>query len=166
MNLIAQLNQVGSDAGALRIGYLAVAALSCYGLWAFIRWFLSGPIRPDPWEDRVAAEIANDETTPLCHRCLVPNEPLANFCSQCGAPVGEYTNWLPYPCLFSIGHTLRLGTSGEFKHSPLTITGFFLFSFAEYAVFAPIYWFSLLWGLFHQRQPSSSIEQQPTNSVE
>jgi hypothetical protein len=89
----------------------------------------------------VAEDVEKDEAMPLCHRCLSPHDPLRNFCAQCGAPVGEYTNWLPYPYLFSIGHTMRIGTAGEYRRSAFIIFGFFLLAFAEYAFFAPVYWF-------------------------
>ena len=166
MNLFAQFNAEGAYSSELEVGYIAATVLACYGLWAFIRWFFTGPLRPDPWDDRIEAEIARDEAVPLCHRCLASHESLANFCSQCGAPVGQYTNWLPFPRLFSIGYTLRLGTSGDFKHSPMVIAGFFLLSIAEHDVFAPVYWFSFLWGLFRRRQPNSTADQPPPDSVE
>jgi hypothetical protein len=98
----------------------------------------------------VAAEIAGEDSTPVCHRCLTPHSAEVYFCPECGAPVGTYTNWLPFPYLFSIGHTLRIGTEGTFKRSPLVIAGFFLFSLAEYTVFAPVYWVQFL---KHVRSP-------------
>src|SRR5438046_7299792 len=104
---------------------LAIAILLCVGLWRLIRWLFSGHPPPDPWSEEVAAEIAKDDAVPLCHRCLAPHDSQVDFCPECGAPVGSYTNWLPYPCLFSIGHTLRIGSSGDFRRSPLTIAGFF-----------------------------------------
>src|SRR5882672_8890806 len=109
----------GNGDPALSFDAFAMVALFCGGCWAFIRWLSNAPITPDPWGDQVAAEIAKDETPPLCHRCLTPQEPLADFCPDCGAPVGMYTNWLPYPSLFSVGDALRMGTSGTFKSSTL-----------------------------------------------
>ena len=150
----------------LLVGAFGLFALFCCGCWAFIRWVSKGPSTPEPWDDQVAAEIAKDETPPLCHRCLTPHHPLANFCPDCGAPVGTYTNWLPYPYLFSIGHALRTGTSGNFKRSPLTIIGFFVFSLAEYAFFAPLYWFMFLRNLFRQRQSDPPSERQPPASAD
>lgn len=124
-----------------------VVAICCVVIWRLIDWFTSGRPEAEPWDDPVSAEIAKDDVTPLCHRCLTPNDPLTDFCSECGAPVGTYTNWMPFPYLFSLGHTLRLGTAGEFKRSPLTVMGFFLLSLIEYTVFAPVYWFMLVKGL-------------------
>ena len=146
MILLGQSDYLTEDP-TTRVGVLAIAILLCLGLWKLIRWLFNGPQQPDPWSDEVATEIAKDDAVPLCHRCLAPHESWVDFCPDCGAPVGPYTNWLPYPYLFSIGHTLRIGTSGDFRHSPLTIAGFFLLGIAEYALFAPVYWFILLKGL-------------------
>ena len=146
MILIAQSNDLPEDPAAPG-GILAIAILLCLGLWMLIRWLFTGPPRPDPWSDEVAAEIAKEDAVPLCHRCLAPHDSRVDFCPDCGAPVGPYTNWLPYPYLFSIGHTLRIGASGDFRRSPLTIVGFFCLGIAEYALFAPVYWFMLLKGL-------------------
>src|SRR2546425_9247349 len=129
MTVFAQINR-GASNPEMTLGFLAICALAGYGIYPLIRWLLSGPSAPEPWGADIAAEIAKEEAIPLCHRCLSPHDPLADFCSNCGAPVGQYTNWLPYPYLFSIGHTLRMGTTGEFKHSPLTILGFILLELA------------------------------------
>jgi hypothetical protein len=151
MNLFAQLDG-GATNQELRIAILAVAVVLGLCLWRMIRWLAKGPILPDPWDEQVAAEVARDEAPALCHHCLAPHDSLVNFCPDCGAPVGAYTNWLPYPWLFSVGYTLRAGTSGNFKRSPLTIIGFFLFGAAEYSFFAPIYWFRFLQNLSRPRE--------------
>jgi hypothetical protein len=72
-------------------GLLGVAAICGYAIWAFARWFFGGSVRPDPWDDQVTQEVAEEEATPLCHRCLTPHHRLANFCPSCGAPVGRRT---------------------------------------------------------------------------
>ena len=156
---LGQLSYLTVDP-ATRVGLLAIAILLCFGLWMLIRWLFSGPPQPDPWSDEVAAEIAKDDAVPLCHRCLAPHDSSLDFCPDCGAPVGPYTNWLPYPYLFSIGHTLRIGTSGDFRRSPLTIAGFFCLGIVEYALFAPVYWFMLLKGL-SDRGPSNAPSDPP-----
>ena len=78
MILIAQSNYLTEDP-ATRGGILAIAILLCLGLWRLIRWLFSGPLRPDPWSDDVAAEIAKDDAVPLCHRCLAPHDSLVVF---------------------------------------------------------------------------------------
>jgi hypothetical protein len=145
--MLASLAGGGAQSPEMIIGSLAVVVLVCFGIWRFVHWLMDGPPGPDPWDQQVAEELRQDDATPLCHRCLTPHDQRTDFCPQCGAPVGDYTNWLPYPYLFSVGHTLRIGTTGEYRHSPLTVSGFFLLAVAEYTLFAPIYWFVVLRGL-------------------
>jgi hypothetical protein len=159
MMLFGQTDSVSGDP-ATRAGILAIAILLCLGLWRLIRWLFSGTPPPDPWSDEVAAEIAKDDAVPLCHRCLAPHDSRVDFCPECGAPVGAYTNWLPYPYLFSIGHTLRIGASGDFRRSPLTIAGFLCLGIVEYALFAPVYWFMLL-KVLSVRGPSNAPSDPP-----
>lgn len=137
-------------------GLLLFVVLGGCVIWLFVRWLMDGPIRPDPWDQQVAEDLDKADATPLCHRCLLPHDSLTNFCPRCGAPVGEYTNLLPYPYLFSIGHTMRIGTAGEYRRSPLTIVGFFLLAIAEYAFFAPVYWFMFIRRLNQPEPPVTS----------
>jgi hypothetical protein len=140
------------------IGVLAILVLCSCCLVKLVRWFLGQPTQSDPWSKEIAFEIAAESSIPVCHRCLTPHDPQVDFCPDCGAPVGTYTNFLPYPYLFSIGHTLRIGTNGDFKRSRLTITGFLIFSLVEYAIFAPIYWFIFLKNLSRQSPSYPSVE--------
>ena len=157
---------LGQTAGGLgdpnrMVGLLGVSVLLGYATWALARWFLSSPTKPDPWDEQVSAELADGECEPLCHRCLSSHAPLANFCPKCGAAVGTYTNWLPFPYLFSIGHTLRIGTSESFNRSPLTIIGFFLLSIAEYTLLAPVYWIALIRNLRRFDRPGEPNSSGP-----
>ena len=136
------------------VGFLAAFGIVCYLFVRVLKAALSRPLSPDPWDEQISADLAEGNGTPICHRCLAPHDPLANFCTDCGAPVGKYTTLLPYPYLFAIGHTLRIGTSGTFRRTPLTIVGFIILSIAEYAVFAPIYWIRFLLNLSHERLSS------------
>lgn len=129
---------------------MAVVVLTVLGLWRLGRWFFTGPRPPDPWDAQVTADLETEEVKPLCHRCLAPHEPGVYFCPGCGAPVGMYTNWLPFPYIFSLGHVLRQGASGDFRRTPITLGGFWLLSLAEYTVLAPVYWYRLYRS---QRQP-------------
>jgi len=148
--------QIGQ--GELTVGLIGLVAVAACGIWGLARWLVSGPASPEPWDDQIAAAVEGENALPLCHLCLTQQNGSADFCSECGAPVGQYTNWLPYPYLFSIGHTLRIGTTENFKRSPLIILGFILFALAEYMLFAPVYWFLFLRNLFRQRRlpPSES----------
>jgi len=156
------LGQTGGMTNSeLLVGFLGISVLCGYGLWAFTRWFLSAPCQPDPWGKEISAELAEDNCTPLCPHCLSPHQRSAQFCPQCGAAVGAYTNWLPFPRLFSVGQTLRIGTNENFKHSPLVVAGFFVFSLSEYGPFAPVYWFKLIGNL---RKPACSTPSEHLES--
>ena len=165
MILLGQLNFV-TDPPDRRIGMLAIAGLAAYGIWVFVRWMLQGPKTPDPWDDGVAAEIENENATPLCPHCLARHGELDHFCPDCGGPVGAYTNLMPFPYLFSVGHLLRIGTDGTFKRSRFLIVGFFLFAIAEYAVLAPVYWFMLLKNITRLRSSNRSEVEPPVESRE
>jgi len=161
MILFGQLSHGNSDQELL-VGILMVAALvGC--CWVLVQWVRRGPTRPDPWDASIASEIERNESAPLCHRCLTAHDSAADFCPVCGVTVGQYTNLLPYPYLFSVGHTLRIGTSGEYKRSPLTVCGFFLISLAEYTLFAPLYWVLLLWRLGNPREHTEPQGQSPSS---
>ncbi len=142
---------------------LAVTVVGCIGLWRFAHWLLDGPPPPEPWDEQVSAAMAQDEATPVCCRCLEPHPSSADFCPTCGAPVGTYTNLLPFPYLFSLGDLLRVGTSGEFHRTPLTIAGFVLLGLAEYTVFAPYYWFMFLRNL-NRPTPASAAPSAPAST--
>jgi hypothetical protein len=133
------------------VGVIAIVVFTLYALVQLLKRLTSGPIAPDPWDAETTAKLEDANTSVLCHHCLVPNEPLADFCENCGAPVGKYTNYLPFPQVFSIGHALRVGTAGEYKRSPIAVLGYFLLALGEYTVFAPVYWFWLL-----RRMPSKA----------
>lgn len=135
---------------------LAIAILLGLAIWRCVKWMLAAKPGPDPWDETTAAELKRDEAVPLCHHCLSPHDASTEFCHECGTPVGQYTNWLPFPQLLSIGHVLRTGTSGDFKRTPLTILGFMAFSCVQYALFAPIYWIVFLRRLFRQPHPEQS----------
>lgn len=143
------------------VAILAAAGLIGFALWRGIRWILETKPTPDPWDEMTAAELMQDEAVPLCHHCLSPHDTSIDFCRECGTPVGQYTNWLPFPQLFSIGHVLRTGTNGDFKRTPLTVLGFMLFSFEQYALFAPIYWIIFLRTILGQHRQPPSKEPPP-----
>ena len=133
------------------VGLIAIIVLTLYAFILLLKRITTGPVSPDPWDAEIAAKLEDANMQVLCHRCLVPNEPLADFCENCGAPVGKYTNYLPFPQVFSIGHALRVGTEGEYKRSPMAVLGYFLLALGEYTVFAPVYWYWLL-----RRMPSKA----------
>jgi hypothetical protein len=131
-------------------------------LWAFVRWLTAKPESPDPWDEEIAADLETGNGTPLCHHCLTPHHDSADFCPQCGAAVGLYTNYLPFPRLFSIGHTFRIGTNENFRRSFLTIGGFFFLSIFEYGFFFPVYWFRLIQNLSRSQPSSTDAAESPS----
>ena len=151
--LIAYFAVFAASPAEQTVGGMAIAGLVIAGLWAAAKWLVSGPRPPEPWDAQVEQELARQDATPICHRCLTPHHPSVDFCPECGAAVGQYTNWLPFPQLFSVGHALRIGTAGEFKHTPLIIIGFFMLGIAEYMMFAPIYWFVFFMNLSQPQPP-------------
>lgn len=140
-------------------GLIVIGLLVAYRLG---RWFRSGPISPDPWDSEVSTALGREDCVPLCHHCLTPHDVQRNFCPNCGAPVGTYTNLLPFVYLFSIGHTLRVGTGETFKRSPVTVIGFFLLGLIQYSVFAPFYWFKF-WKNAHAARESSPSPSAPSD---
>jgi hypothetical protein len=154
MTIFGQINSGTSDPERL-VGILAILGLLCLAVWKGVKWLLEARPASDPWDETVAAEVEKDKAIPLCHHCLTPHNTFVDFCPSCGTPVGQYTNWLPFPQLFSIGHVLRTGTSGDYKRSPLTIVGFMLFALAQYTLFVPIYWIMFLRKLLYPRPPDN-----------
>lgn len=146
MILLAQTHLSATDPET-QVAILALGVLAAAGVMGLVGWVRKAPVAPDPWNANVAAELAGEDAVPLCHRCLTSHHPMAYFCPECGAPVGTYTNCMPFLYLFSIGHTLRIGTSGQFRRSPLTVAFFFLLGMAQYTLFVPVYWIMLLRGL-------------------
>ena len=160
MNEFAVLDYVRG--GEMQPLFLLVAiTVAGFSLWRIILWFREGAVRPDPWDEEVQQGLEREDSQPLCQRCLEPYDRENYFCPCCGAPVGTYTNWLPFPYLFSVGDLLRLGTVGEFKHSRVNAAGFLLLSAAEYSIFAPIYWFLFLRHWKHTPPAAPSAAEPP-----
>jgi hypothetical protein len=153
MIIFGAITTTSSD---LTILTLVLIVTGSFAVWRFAQWLLDGPPPVEPWDDTVTKAIAQDDATPVCCRCLQPHESEIDFCPECGAPVGTYTNLLPFPYIFSLGDLLRVGTSGNFHRTPVTIIGFFLVALAEYTILAPFYWFMLLRNMNRHESASSS----------
>ena len=106
-----------------------------------LRRTLSEGRHPDPWSAETDAAVRGPSAVPLCINCLFPQGPHRWFCPHCGFPTGDCVAVMPYLQVFVMGEALRRGVAG----SPERRAGvqFFLvvYSSAEYAVFAPLYWF-------------------------
>src|SRR5713101_7005716 len=91
------------------IGVMGIVGLAGAGLYAFGKWLLAGPRRPDPWGVEIEKAIEGDEAVPVCPHCLTPQEHEGWFCPGCGSVSGQYGNYLPNVYIFSIGEALRAG---------------------------------------------------------
>jgi hypothetical protein len=60
---------------------------------------------PDPEQPSAPGEEAEEKQ--LCVNCTFPNDPLANFCAKCGAPLTSYAATGPLEHIFAEGHAYR-----------------------------------------------------------
>lgn len=134
------------------IAFLVAIVIGGLLVWRALRWFFSGPTTPEPWGSEIDEKIHQPDAVPLCTRCLEAYSPEICFCPHCGAPVDPLVNFNPYLYVFSLGDVLRLGSFGNFRFSRLALWGFAILSLAEYAIFAPIYWFFLIRNVERQHQ--------------
>jgi hypothetical protein len=132
------------------VGWLGILVLCAYAGWSFLRWVSRSSARPDPWDDGVAAALASDDCTEICHHCLAPHDPLLHHCPECGALVGPCTSLMPPLYLTSIGDVFRSGTDATHRRSAFLTCGYFFVGFVGYGLVAPlfflipVYWFKLL----------------------
>ena len=146
------------------VATFAVTGLCVLLFFCFLRWILSGPVRPDPWDESITAQMQLPDATALCHRCVTPHLDHEHFCPNCGAAVGDYNNVLPFEQVFSEGEVFRHGTTEKLRATPLVIGGYFLLSAAAYTLFAPFYWFLLLRNLSRQSIVPIRSGEQPGSS--
>ena len=151
---------VGIGSSEIAVLLFVISVVGSFAVWRFVHLLLDGHPAGEPWDHQTAAALAQEDARPLCCRCLQPHEEDVDFCPECGAPVGTYTNLLPFTYLFSVGDVLRVGTSGAFHRTPLTVVGFFLLGLAEYTILAPFYWFMFFRNLGRQQHEAS-----PPNTV-
>ena len=116
------------------VALIGIMILICAAIWLLVRWIATSPTSPNPWDEQVAAELAHDDSSQICHRCLTPHDSSIHFCSHCGAMVGAYTSLIPPLYLYSIGEVFRAGTEGTYRRSLFLIIGYF------FAAFTYIFW--------------------------
>ncbi len=141
------------------IATLAVVGLGVLGVVAWWRWFSSGPLKPDPWGEEIAAQLRDPDSAPVCHRCLQEQSDTAHFCPQCGAAVGDYNNLLPFERIFSVGEVLRNGLNFKVRRSPLVILGYLILPFFIFSLAAPFYWYQFLRNLSRKPEPPAAGSQ-------
>lgn len=94
-----------------------------------------------------------EDSLPICLNCLALQEKEAYFCTECGAPVGDLTNIMPYEYVLSMGDGFRRWVDPNTKLTPLKTTALILASFAAFSILAPFYWHRL----YRVRNPKKNI---------
>jgi hypothetical protein len=112
-----------------------------------------------PWPEELNEEVQRAESAYVCHHCLTPQGHPGWFCPKCGAATGPYNNYLPYINIFSTGEVVRAGVGSKLKWTCFTTGLFILFSFLEYLVFAPAYWFRMYRNWKRQHEAGSAEEE-------
>ncbi len=74
--------------------------------------------------DETHQQSAESSEKQLCIRCLAPNEPSANFCVKCGAPLGPYAFTGPFESQFAQGSAFR--AAAERPRSFIVLLGMWL----------------------------------------
>jgi hypothetical protein len=108
------------------------------------RAMFSGGRRPDPWPSEIDAAVRSPVAVPLCVNCLYPQEGHRWFCPHCGFPSGDYIAAMPYLQVFVAGEALRKGVMGPPERRVGVRVFLVVLSIAEYAVFAPVYWYWMI----------------------
>ncbi len=147
----------GLSQSEITVATLGIVVLLCAACWLLLRWIATSPTSPNPWDERVATDLAGDGCPQVCHNCLTPHDSLAHFCPRCGVMVGACTSLMPPLYLSSIGDVFRAGLEGSCRPSTLLTGGFFFASFVAYVLVAPLffltpfYWYKLLKNLSASR---------------
>lgn len=123
------LASYGEEVGAVVAIGLAVGV--------FLRWFWSGDLEPDPWEQSDETEECEDEE-PVCQRCLQPVSLLDRGCNNCGAMTSPIAAFAPFPASLSVGDAMR---AGIYQRHPkrIVLFGCIFISLIEFTILAPIY---------------------------
>jgi len=121
------------------VGTLAILGLIGLAIGAFCRWLLACPRTPDPWGAEVEQAVEREEAVPVCPHCLAPQEHNGWFCPECGSTTGQYSNYLPYVYIFSMGDAVRAGVERRGRWTPLLVAGYVLISITYFYILAPVY---------------------------
>jgi prepilin signal peptidase PulO-like enzyme (type II secretory pathway) len=121
------------------VGALAILGLMGLAIGAFCRWLLACPRTPDPWGAEVEQELEGEDAVPVCPHCLAPQQHNGWFCPECGSTTGQYSNYLPYVYIFSMGEAARAGVQRRSRWTPLLVAGYVLIAITHFYVLAPVY---------------------------
>lgn len=61
----------------------------------------------------------------VCSSCAAPNDPLTDFCVECGAPIGTFTNYDPLKHIYAQGWAYRKAVSSRYI-KPIVLVGIWL----------------------------------------
>ncbi|MFO1459420.1 MAG: zinc ribbon domain-containing protein [Verrucomicrobiota bacterium] len=75
-------------------------------------------------EPRSDPPADSEPARPLCISCATPNDPVANFCQHCGAPMTSYASTGPFESLFSEGRAYR--EAADHPRSAVVLVGVWL----------------------------------------
>lgn len=76
-------------------------------------------------EPRNSPEISEgSDEKQLCIRCMVPNEPEAHFCAECGTPLTSYASTGPFESIFAEASVYR--TAAETPRSFIVVLGIWM----------------------------------------
>ncbi len=90
------------------------------------RWYWSGDLKPDPWEQVADREETAEDDQPVCQRCLDLTKPGLLFCPNCGATVDSLTGMMPWINALALGDVMREGVTMRERRLPATQIGLFL----------------------------------------
>jgi hypothetical protein len=139
------------------VGLMVIGAGAVFLLLKVIKWFCTGKPGPEVWNEETEHRLHQPDATPLCTRCLEPQETDELFCHNCGMPVDPLVPFSPYLYLFAFGDILAVGTTRRFRVNWLTVTGFVLLPVAFLGVIlAPVYWFFFFQNLRRMPGPTHS----------
>ena len=99
-------------------------------------WWLSLNT-PNPWPDELDEQVHAIDALPVCHRCFLPFEyhSQSYFCTDCGASIGPFNNYLPLHRYYAVGEVMRSAVGPEAVLTIPCIIGYVLFMSSRSSLF-------------------------------
>lgn len=110
----------------------------------FYKWFWSGDVKPDPWEQTSPPTEENEDEEPCCQRCLeiVPVGP--RFCPKGGAIADPLGGYLPFINALTLGDATRSGLSEKGRLRLIVWIGLGMMALATLPIYLPLFPLSLV----------------------